>query len=130
MTITSRATLTNGKEALHSLRSHAERLADKGIATTSAAAERATHAAERASHKAAQALSHGSKEISKAAQRYYPLRPTGLSTVPVVGGAFRLARRHPALVFAAGTAVAALGYVAWRMQADEEAQNESSELTD
>jgi hypothetical protein len=107
MTHEPRALLSEGRKAIGSLRARAEDVAERGLATTTAAAEFA-------GHRVADAVSRGSKEVSKVVKHYAPQRSTGFASIPAVRTVARFARRHPAALFALGAGTAALGYLAWR----------------
>lgn len=114
MNISIHPNLPNGRHAIRSLRSHAEKAAERGLSASSAAMA----TAEQASHRAAKVLSRGAKDLSQAVREHVPARASGFASLPAVRQVARVARRHPALLVAAGVTAAAVGYAAWRLMRD------------
>lgn len=124
MNISIHPTLSNGRHAMSSLRSHAEKAAERGLSASSAVMA----TAEQASHRAAKLLSRGAKDISQAVREHVPARASGLASIPAVRQAARAARRHPALLVAAGVTAAAVGYATWRLMRDTAAHDIEHEV--
>lgn len=111
MNISIHPTLENGRKALDILKSHAEKVADRGLSASSAALA----TAERAGQRTATALSRSANDISQSVREHMPARASDLASLPAVNRVARVARRHPAALLAAGVAAGAVFYAAWRI---------------
>lgn len=111
-------TSANGHAAIGNIRSSATRIRARAIPQAANAAETAGEAVSKF------ALST-SKSVAGALRKRQPSTATGLAALlgssTLLRTAGRFALRNPALLAAAGVAVAALSYAAWRRQRATEA---------
>jgi|GEM_PF-2117187 len=108
----SHAPVTNGRDVIMSLRSKAEKLAERSLPA-------AASAAERAGERASQLARSSSHSLAKTLRRNSPTPASALAAFPLLRGAGRIVRRHPIFV-ATGLTAAAIGYLAWRHRSDEQ----------
>jgi len=111
-------TYEDGRDAIVYLKAGAQKVASRSLPVVASAAE---HAGQRVS-KLATAASHRISH-SAVARRVRPSKSdrlmTGLAALPLLRTASRFAVRNPAVIAAAGAAVAMIGYLAWRRSAEQ-----------
>ena len=111
-------TYEDGRDAIVYLKAGAQKVASRSLPVVASAAEHAGQRVSRLATAASNKLAH-----SAVGRRVRPSNSdrlmTGLAAFPLIRTASRFALRHPAIIAAAGAAVAMAGYIAWRRNADQ-----------
>jgi len=105
--------LENGREVIVTLRTKAEHLAERRLPAAAAAVQRT---GERATDLAVSATQSITRKLEEHLPRGISKR---LETMPLLRTRRHRARRNAVLLTAAGVAIAAIGYLAWRHRSEE-----------
>lgn len=114
-------TYEDGRDAIVYLKSSAQKVARRGLPVVVSVAEHAGQRVSKLANAASDRLSHISVTRKVRPSKSDRLM-TGLAAFPLIRTASRFALRNPAVIAAAGAAIAMAGYIAWRRNAEQDVE--------
>lgn len=110
-------TYEDGRDAIVYLKTGAQKVARRSLPVVASAAEHAGQRVSQLATAASNRLSH-----TQVGRKFRPSKTdrlmTGLAAFPLIRTASRFALRNPAIIAAAGAAIAMAGYIQWRRNAE------------
>lgn len=112
-------TYEDGRDAIVYLKTRAQKVASRGLPVVASVAEQAGQRVSQLANAASDRLAHTTRKVRPSKRDRLT---TGLTAFPLIRSASRFALRNPAVIAAAGAAIAMAGYIAWRRNAERDVE--------